>query len=197
MWGFREATQYAAEDADITLRLHCVLAPKLLAEPRLERVYREIEMPLVAVLERIEANGVQIDAEELYKQSADLSRRMVIAQQKAMDLAGRHFNLDSPKQLQVLLFDELKLPVVVKTPKGQPSTNEEALEAIVDQHALPRVILEYRSLAKLRNTYTEKLPEMIHPHTGRVHTNYHQAGAATGRLSSSDPNLQNIPIHAG
>ncbi len=192
--GVQEATQYAAEDADITLRLHCVLAPKLLAEPRLERVYREIEMPLVAVLERIEANGVQIDAEELYKQSADLSRRMVIAQQKAMDLAGRHFNLDSPKQLQVLLFDELKLPVVVKTPKGQPSTNEEALEAIVDQHALPRVILEYRSLAKLRNTYTEKLPEMIHPHTGRVHTNYHQAGAATGRLSSSDPNLQNIPI---
>ncbi|HHW4673550.1 MAG TPA: DNA polymerase, partial [Xylella fastidiosa subsp. pauca] len=192
--GVQEATQYAAEDADITFRLHCVLAPKLLAEPSLERVYREIEMPLVAVLERIEANGVQIDAEELYKQSADLSRRMVIAQQKAMDLAGRHFNLDSPKQLQVLLFDELKLPVVVKTPKGQPSTNEEALEAIVDQHALPRVILEYRSLAKLRNTYTEKLPEMIHPHTGRVHTNYHQAGAATGRLSSSDPNLQNIPI---
>ncbi|HHW4681227.1 MAG TPA: DNA polymerase I [Xylella taiwanensis] len=192
--GVEEATKYAAEDADITLRLHCILAPKLSAAPSLERVYREIEMPLIPVLERIEANGVQIDAEQLYKQSADLSRRMIAVQQKAMELAGRTFNLDSPKQLQVLLFDELKLPAVVKTPKGQPSTNEEALEAIADQHELPRVILEYRSLAKLRNTYTEKLPEMIHPDTGRVHTNYHQAGAATGRLSSSDPNLQNIPI---
>ncbi|WCE05437.1 DNA polymerase I [Pseudoxanthomonas sp. JBR18] len=189
-----DATRYAAEDADITLRLHQVLAPKLAAEPGLETVYRDIEMPLVPVLARIEANGVRVDAEELRRQSADLSKRMLAAQQQATELAGRSFNLDSPKQLQALLFDELKLPAVVKTPKGQPSTNEEALEAIADQHELPRVILEYRGLAKLRSTYTDKLPEMIHPDTGRVHTSYHQAGAATGRLSSSDPNLQNIPI---
>ncbi|KAF1692116.1 DNA polymerase I [Pseudoxanthomonas koreensis] len=189
-----DATGYAAEDADITLRLHRVLAPRLAAEPALERVYREIEMPLVAVLERIEANGVKVDADELRRQSADLSRRMLAAQQKATELAGRSFNLDSPKQLQALLFDELGLPALVKTPKGQPSTNEDALEAIADQHELPRVILEYRGLAKLRSTYTDKLPEMVNPDTGRVHTSYHQAGAATGRLSSSDPNLQNIPI---
>jgi len=189
-----DATRYAAEDADITLRLHRVLAPKLAAEPGLQRVYREIEMPLVQVLERIEANGVRVDADELRRQSADLSRRMLAAQQKATELAGRAFNLDSPKQLQALLFDELGLPALVKTPKGQPSTNEEALEAIADQHELPRVILEYRGLAKLRSTYTDKLPEMIDPDSGRVHTSYHQAGAATGRLSSTDPNLQNIPI---
>ncbi|WP_047130071.1 DNA polymerase I [Xanthomonas arboricola] len=189
-----DATRYAAEDADITLRLHQVLSPRLAAEPGLEQVYREIEMPLVEVLARIEANGVCVDAAELRRQSADLSKRMLAAQQKATELAGRSFNLDSPKQLQALLFDELKLPAVVKTPKGQPSTNEEALEAIADQHELPRVILEYRGLTKLRSTYTDKLPEMIHPQSGRVHTSYHQAGAATGRLSSSDPNLQNIPI---
>ncbi|MBB6259166.1 DNA polymerase-1 [Xanthomonas arboricola] len=189
-----DATRYAAEDADITLRLHQVLSPRLAAEPGLEQVYRDIEMPLVEVLARIEANGVCVDAAELRRQSADLSKRMLAAQQKATELAGRSFNLDSPKQLQALLFDELKLPAVVKTPKGQPSTNEEALEAIADQHELPRVILEYRGLTKLRSTYTDKLPEMIHPQSGRVHTSYHQAGAATGRLSSSDPNLQNIPI---
>lgn len=189
-----DATRYAAEDADITLRLHRVLAPKLAAEPGLESVYRDIEMPLVPVLARMEANGVRVDADELRRQSADLSRRMLAAQRKATELAGRSFNLDSPKQLQALLFDELGLPAVVKTPTGQPSTNEEALEAIADQHELPRVILEYRALAKLRSTYTDKLPDMIHPDTGRVHTSYHQAGAATGRLSSSDPNLQNIPI---
>ncbi|WFC41787.1 DNA polymerase I [Pseudoxanthomonas sp. SE1] len=189
-----DATRYAAEDADITLRLHRALAPKLAAEPGLESVYRDIEMPLVPVLARIEANGVMIDGDELRRQSADLSKRMLAAQQKATELAGRTFNLDSPKQLQALLFDELKLPVLVKTPTGQPSTNEEALEAIADQHELPRVILEYRGLAKLRSTYTDKLPEMVNPDTGRVHTSYHQAGAATGRLSSTDPNLQNIPI---
>lgn len=189
-----DATRYAAEDADITLRLHRTLAPKLAAEPGLESVYRDIEMPLVPVLARIEANGVKIDGDELRRQSADLSKRMLAAQQKATELAGRTFNLDSPKQLQALLFDELKLPVLVKTPTGQPSTNEEALEAIADQHELPRVILEYRGLAKLRSTYTDKLPEMVNPDTGRVHTSYHQAGAATGRLSSTDPNLQNIPI---
>lgn len=182
--GIDEASRYAAEDADITLRLHHALQPQLLAEPALESVYRGIEMPLVPVLASIEANGVRVDTDELRRQSQDLSSRMLAAQQKATELAGRSFNLDSPKQLQA----------VVKTPKGQPSTNEEALEAIADQHELPRVILEYRGLAKLRSTYTDKLPEMVNPDTGRVHTSYHQSGAATGRLSSSDPNLQNIPI---
>ncbi|GAB3745764.1 DNA polymerase I [Lysobacter olei] len=189
-----DASRYAAEDADVTLRLHRVLGAKLAAEPALERVYREIEMPLVPVLARVEANGVKVDGDELRRQSADLSKRMLAAQQKATELAGRTFNLDSPKQLGALLFDELKLPALVKTPGGAPSTNEEALEAIADQHELPRVILEYRGLAKLRSTYTDKLPEMVNPDTGRVHTSYHQAGAATGRLASSDPNLQNIPI---
>lgn len=192
--GIDEASRYAAEDADITLRLHHALQPQLLAEPALESVYRGIEMPLVPVLASIEANGVRVDTDELRRQSQDLSSHMLAAQQKATELAGRSFNLDSPKQLQAVLFDELKLPAVVKTPKGQPSTNEEALEAIADQHELPRVILEYRGLAKLRSTYTDKLPEMVNPDTGRVHTSYHQSGAATGRLSSSDPNLQNIPI---
>ncbi|WP_313457840.1 DNA polymerase I [Stenotrophomonas sp.] len=192
--GLDEAARYAAEDADITLRLHRVLGPQLLAVPALDNVYRNIEMPLVPVLARIEANGVYIDAAELRRQSQDLGARMLAAQQKATELAGHTFSLDSPKQLQAVLFDELKLPALVKTPKGQPSTNEEALEAIADQHELPRVILEYRGLAKLRSTYTDKLPEMVNPVTGRVHTSYHQAGAATGRLSSSDPNLQNIPI---
>jgi DNA polymerase-1 len=189
-----DATRYAAEDADVTLRLHRVLSEKLHALPSLERVYREIEMPLVPVLERMEANGVMIDAAELRRQSVDLSQRMLAAQQRATELAGRTFNLDSPKQIGALLFDELKLPALVKTPTGAPSTNEEALEAIADQHELPRLILDYRGLAKLRSTYTDKLPEMINPATGRVHTSYHQAGAATGRLSSNDPNLQNIPI---
>ncbi len=189
-----DATRYAAEDADITLRLDHVQRPKLAAEPGLERIYRDIEMPLVPVLERIEANGVLIDADELRRQSADLGKRMLAAQQQATELAGRTLNLDSPKQLGALLFDELKLPALVKTPGGAPSTNEEALEAIADLHELPRVILEYRGLAKLRSTYTDKLPEMVNPDTGRVHTSYHQAGAATGRLASSDPNLQNIPI---
>jgi DNA polymerase-1 len=191
-----DATRYAAEDADVTLRLHRALAPRLAAEPGLESVYRGIEMPLVPVLARVEANGVMVDADELRRQSADLSKRMLAAQQRATELAGRAFNLDSPRQLQALLFDELRLPAVLKTPKGQPSTNEEALEAIADQHELPRVILDYRALAKLRSTYTDKLPEMVNPDTGRVHTSYHQAGAATGRLASSDPNLQNIPIRS-
>ncbi|WP_367347320.1 DNA polymerase I [Stenotrophomonas bentonitica] len=192
--GLDEASRYAAEDADITLRLHRVLQPQLLASAPLDNVYRSIEMPLVPVLARIEANGVYIDSAELRRQSQDLGARMLAAQQKATELAGHTFSLDSPKQLQAVLFDELKLPALVKTPKGQPSTNEEALEAIAEQHELPRVILEYRGLAKLRSTYTDKLPEMVNPDTGRVHTSYHQSGAATGRLSSSDPNLQNIPI---
>ena len=189
-----DATRYAAEDADVTLRLHRALHAKLATEPQLERVYREIEMPLVPVLERIEANGVLVDAAELRRQSAELGKRMHVTEQQAHAIAGRPFNLDSPKQLQAILFDELKLDAVVKTPGGQPSTNEEALEAIADAHPLPRLILEYRGLAKLRSTYTEKLPGAINPETGRVHTSYHQAGAATGRLASSDPNLQNIPI---
>ncbi|TKR30389.1 DNA polymerase I [Luteimonas gilva] len=189
-----DATRYAAEDADVTLRVHRVLAPKLAAEAGLTFVYREIEMPLVPVLERVEANGVMIDANELRRQSADLSKRMLAAQQKATELVGRAVNLDSPKQLGALLYDELKLPALVKTPSGQPSTNEEALEAIADQHELPRTILEYRALAKLRSTYTDKLADNVNPQTGRVHTSYHQAGAATGRIASSEPNLQNIPI---
>ncbi|HXH01584.1 MAG TPA: DNA polymerase, partial [Xanthomonadaceae bacterium] len=137
---------------------------------------------------------VMIDMDELRRQSVDLGRRMLSAQQQATELAGRSFSLDSPKQLCMLLYEELKLPTLVKTPGGQPSTNEEALEAIAHLHALPRLILDYRGMAKLRNTYTDKLPEMINPDTGRVHTSYHQAGAATGRLASADPNLQNIPI---
>lgn len=189
-----DATTYAAEDADITLRLHRVLSAKLAEIPSLQTVYREIEIPVVQVLARMEANGILIDADELRRQSVDLSRRMLAAQQKATELAGRTFNLDSPKQVCALLYDELKLPALVKTPSGQPSANEEALEAIADQHELPRIILEYRGLAKLRSTYTDKLSEMVNPDTGRVHTSYHQAGAATGRLSSNDPNLQNIPI---
>ena len=189
-----DATRYAAEDADVTLRLHRVLAPKLAAEPALQRVYREIEMPLVPVLARMEACGIRIDVDELRRQSADLGRRMLEAQQRATELAGRGFNLDSPKQVCALLYEELKLPALVKTPTGQPSVNEEALEAIAELHELPRLILDYRGLSKLRSTYTDKLPEMVNPDTGRVHTSYHQAGAATGRLASADPNLQNIPI---
>ena len=188
-----DATRYAAEDSDVTLRLHHALHAKLAADAALERVYREIEMPLVPVLERIEANGVLVDAAELRRQSHDLGKRMHATEQQAHAIAGRPFNLDSTKQLQAILFDELKLNAVLKTPGGQPSTNEEALEAIAEDHALPRLILDYRSLSKLRSTYTEKLPEAINPETGRVHTSYHQAGAATGRLASSDPNLQNIP----
>jgi DNA polymerase-1 len=189
-----DATRYAAEDADVTLRLHRVLRPRVAAEPSLDRVYREIEVPLVPVLERVEANGVLVDVDELRRQSADLGKRMLDLQQRATALAGRSFNLDSPKQVCSLLYEELQLPALVKTPTGQPSANEEALEAIAELHELPRVILDYRSMAKLRSTYTDKLPEMVNPRTGRVHTSYHQAGAATGRLSSNDPNLQNIPI---
>lgn len=188
------AARYAAEDADITLRLHQAMWPKLQAEPALAKVYEEIEIPLVLVLARMEQHGVLIDINALRVQSQQLGRRMHELTEQAHTLAGRHFSLDSPKQLQVLLFDELKLRAVLKTPKGQPSTNEEALEAIAHEHELPRVILEYRGLAKLRSTYTEKLAEIVNPRTGRVHTSYHQATAATGRLSSSDPNLQNIPV---
>ncbi|MDE1884354.1 MAG: DNA polymerase I [Xanthomonadaceae bacterium] len=188
------AAEYAAEDADITLRLHRALWPKLEAEPKLRAVFEDIEMPLVPVLARMEQTGVLIDAGKLRVQSAELGKRMLELQQRAFTVAGRHFNMDSPKQLQQLLYEELRLPVTTKTPTGQPSTNEEALEALADQHELPRLVLDHRTLAKLRSTYTDKLPEAVNPRTGRVHTSYHQAVAATGRLSSNDPNLQNIPI---
>ncbi len=190
----RRAADYAAEDADITLRLHAALWAKLETEPKLQGVFEDIEMPLVPVLARMEQTGVLIDADKLRTQSQELGQRMLELQQHAYGIAGRHFSLDSPKQLQTLLYDELKLPVTLKTPTGQPSTNEEALEALADQHELPRLILDYRTLAKLRSTYTDKLAEHVNPRTGRVHTSYHQAVAATGRLSSNDPNLQNIPI---
>jgi len=188
------AANYAAEDADVALRLHRALWPKLEAEPKLRTVFEEIEMPLVPVLARMEQTGVLIDIEKLKAQSLELGKRMLELQQNAFGIAGRHFSLDSPRQLQQLLYEELKLPVTQKTPTGQPSTNEEALEALADQHELPRLILDYRTLAKLRSTYTDKLSEHVNPRTGRVHTSYHQAVAATGRLSSNDPNLQNIPI---
>ncbi len=188
------ACRYAAEDADVTLRLHHALWPKLQSEPALRKVYEAIEIPLVPVLARMEQRGVLIDAHVLRLQSQQLGKRMHELQQQAYAEAGREFNLDSPKQLQAILFDELGLAAKVKTPTGQPSTNEEALEAIADEHALPRLILDYRGLAKLRSTYTDKLASMINPRTGRVHTSYHQGGAATGRISSSDPNLQNIPV---
>jgi DNA polymerase I len=188
------ARDYAAEDADITLRLHRSLWPRLEAEAALAKVYRDIEMPLVPILAAMERHGVLIDRAQLKAQSHELGKRMHDLSEEAFALVGRRFNLDSPKQLGAILFDELGLPVTVKTPSGAPSTNEEALDALADQHALPRLVLDYRSLAKLRSTYTEKLAEQIHPDTGRVHTSYHQAVAGTGRLSSSDPNLQNIPI---
>ncbi len=189
-----DATQYAAEDADVTLQLHHHFAPQLRNEPKLEALYRNLEMPLQQVLCDIEENGVLIDVALLQQQSSDLSARMLQVQNSAYAIAGRHFNLDSPKQLGALLFDELGLSAKIKTPGGAPSTNEEALEAIADDHELPRLILEHRGMAKLRSTYTDKLPLMVNPRTGRVHTSYHMAGAATGRLSSSDPNLQNIPV---
>ena len=188
------ACRYSAEDADVTLRLHHALWPRLQEQPSLEKVFTGIEMPLVPVLARMEQRGVLVDIAALRRQSNELGKRMHALQTEMQRIAGREFNVDSPKQLQALLFDELGLPIVVKTPTGQPSTNEEALEAIAGQHELPRMILDYRQFAKLRSTYTDKLPEMVNPRTGRVHTSYHQAAVATGRLSSTDPNLQNIPV---
>ncbi len=188
------ACRYAAEDADVTFRLHTALWPKLQSIPALQRVYTDIEMPLVPVLAEMERRGVLIDGDALRAQSQQLGKRMVELQAQAQALAGHEFNLESPKQLQAVLFDELGLAAKLKTPTGQPSTNEEALKAIADTHELPRVILDYRTLAKLRSTYTDKLSSIVNPRTGRVHTSYHQGSVATGRLSSSDPNLQNIPV---
>ncbi|HDT1128587.1 TPA: DNA polymerase I [Morganella morganii subsp. morganii] len=189
-----EAANYAAEDADITLLLHQALYPQLEAEKSLLHVYQDIEMPLVPVLSRMERTGVLIDANVLAAQSVELTARLDELEKQAFAIAGEEFNLSSPKQLQAILFEKLNLPVLKKTPGGAPSTNEEVLEELADNHELPRVILEHRSLSKLKTTYTDKLPLMVDPKTRRVHTSYHQAVTATGRLSSRDPNLQNIPV---
>jgi len=188
------AGEYAAEDADVTLRLHRTLWPAIEHEPLLKRLYEEFEQPLVPVLQRMERRGVLIDRERLRVQSRELEQRAAELQAEAHALAGSAFNLDSPKQLQQILFETMQIPVLRKTPTGQPSTAEDVLEELAEQHALPRLILEYRGIAKLRSTYADKLPTQINPQTGRVHTSYHQAVAQTGRLSSTDPNLQNIPI---
>ncbi len=189
-----QAGPYAAEDADVTLRLHRKMYPELEKTGRLAEVYGDIEMPLVPILTAMEHLGVRLDVAMLEKQSRELATEMHRLEQSAHEAAGGPFNLGSPKQLQEILFERLELPVVRKTPKGQPSTAEDVLAELADQHDLPRLILEHRELSKLRSTYTEKLPKQVNPETGRVHTSYHQAVAATGRLSSSDPNLQNIPV---
>ncbi len=189
-----DATRYAAEDADITLRLHQSQWQPLSKDERLRDLYLGIEMPLVPVLAKIEQHGVLIDADMLFTQSHELEERMREVEAQAHKEAGGEFNVSSPKQLQEILFEKQGLPVKRKTPTGQPSTAEDVLAELADEYPLPRLILEYRGLAKLKSTYTDKLPTMINPRTGRVHTSYHQAVAATGRLSSSDPNLQNIPI---
>jgi DNA polymerase-1 len=188
------ATEYAAEDADITLRLHEVLWPKLSAVPRLRSVFEDIEMPLVGVLSRMERTGALVDGALLRTQSGELARRIADLAGEAFSLAGEAFNLDSTKQLQVILYDKLGLPVLKKTPGGQPSTAEPVLAELALDYPLPRVIMDYRSLTKLKSTYTDKLPSMVNPRTGRVHTTFSQATAVTGRLASSDPNLQNIPV---
>ncbi len=189
-----QAAEYAAEDADVTLRLHRALWPQLEQLPRLKALYEEIEQPLVPVLLDMEHLGVLIDADMLRRQSHEIAGRLVELEREAHAAAGSSFNLDSPKQLQEILFGQLGLPVKRRTAKGQPSTAEDVLEELASDYELPRIILDYRGLAKLRSTYTEKLPAQVDPRTGRVHTSYHQAVAATGRLSSTDPNLQNIPI---
>ena len=189
-----QATAYAAEDADVTLRLHKTLWPKIESTGRLAELYIEIEQPLVPVLKRMEEHGVQVDAALLGKLSTEFAEKMAVVEAEVHDVAGHPFNLGSPKQLQQVLFEELNLPVIRKTPKGQPSTAEDVLAELAPDYPLPQLILDYRSLSKLKSTYTDKLPMQISGHTGRIHTSYHQAVAATGRLSSSDPNLQNIPV---
>ena len=192
-----QAAHYAAEDADVTLRLHHELWPKIAAEPSLETLFRELEMPLVPVLSRMERRGVRIDSEMLEAQSRELGKRLLELEQQAYAAAGCVFNLGSPKQIGEIFFDQLKLPVISKTPKGAPSTAESVLQELAERgFELPALILEHRGLAKLKSTYTEKLPRMVDKDTGRVHTSYHQAVAATGRLSSTDPNLQNIPVRS-
>lgn len=189
-----EAAPYAAEDADITLRLHKAIWPKLQQEPSLLSVFDDIEIPLIPVISRIERQGALVDAKLLGQQSIELEERLRALEKQAFELAGEEFNLSSPKQLGVILFDKLELPIIKKTPKGAPSTAEEVLQELALDYPLPKVLIEHRGLSKLKSTYTDKLPQMIDPQTGRIHTSYHQAVTATGRLSSSDPNLQNIPI---
>ena len=189
-----KAAEYAAEDADVTMKLQQVLWEKLSKEPTLEKLFKEMELPLLGVLSRMERRGVLIDSDALFLQSNEIANRLNELEEQAYILAGQPFNLASTKQLQEILFDKLGLPVIQKTPKGAPSTNEEVLEELAFSHELPKVLVEHRGLSKLKSTYTDKLPQMVNPQTGRVHTSYHQAVTATGRLSSSDPNLQNIPI---
>jgi DNA polymerase-1 len=188
------ATEYAAEDADCALSLHGVLYPKIAADAKLRYVYEKIELPVTPVLFRIERNGVLLDAAKLDAQSHELGKEMLETERKAYEAAGQPFNLSSPKQLGEILFERQKLPVKKKTPKGQPSTDEDVLAELALDYPLPKLLLEYRGLAKLKSTYTDKLPRMVDAKTGRVHTTYSQAGAVTGRLASNDPNLQNIPI---
>jgi len=189
-----QAAPYACEDVDITLRLQDTLRPQVEREGRLAEVLDHLELPLISVLSRIERNGVAVDAERLYEQSQQLEQRIRELESEAFELAGREFNLGSPKQLGQILFEEQKIPVIKKTPKGAPSTAEAVLEELALDYPLPKVIMQHRGLAKLKSTYTDKLPRLLNKKTGRVHTSYHQAVTATGRLSSSDPNLQNIPI---
>ncbi|MDH5409648.1 MAG: DNA polymerase I, partial [Gammaproteobacteria bacterium] len=188
------AAEYAAEDADVTLRLHNELWPRLKKIPSLEKVFHDIEMPLLPILSKIECQGVLIDTKLLNTQSTQLARRCDELEKEAYTVAGEEFNLGSPKQIQKIFFEKLGLPIIAKTPKGAPSTAENVLQELAHDYELPKLILEHRSLSKLKSTYTDKLPDQIEAKTGRVHTSYHQAVAATGRLSSSDPNLQNIPI---
>ncbi|KAF7599986.1 MAG: DNA polymerase I [Candidatus Dactylopiibacterium carminicum] len=188
------ATAYGAEDADVTLRVHHKLSPLIAAEPGLRRVYRDIELPVQEVLWAMERQGVLIDADLLARQSDELGRKLLELEQQAYEAAGQPFNLNSPKQLGEILFERQKLPVVKKTPGGAPSTDEEVLAQLALDYPLPRLLLEYRGFAKLKNTYTDKLPRMVNAQTGRVHTSFSQTGAITGRLASSDPNLQNIPV---
>ena len=191
-----QAAPYAAEDADITLRLHETLWPKLQDITGLAHVYQAIEMPLLPALSRIERNGTKVSADLLRKQSDQLGERIAALEQQAFDLAGEEFNLASPKQLGYILFEKLKLPIQKKTAKGAASTKEEVLQELALDYPLPKLLLEHRSLSKLKSTYTDKLPLLVNPATGRIHTSYHQAVTATGRLSSSDPNLQNIPVRS-
>ena len=189
-----QAAPYACEDADITLRLHEALWPQVASHPSLVNVFTDIELPLLPVLSKIERNGALVDGTQLFHQSTELSERLAELETQAWDLAGQQFNLASPKQLGEILFEKLEIPVLKKTAKGAPSTKEEVLQELALDYPLPKVLLEHRGLAKLKSTYTDKLPTMINPRTQRIHTSYHQAGTATGRLSSSDPNLQNIPV---
>ena len=189
-----QAAAYAAEDADITLQLHQTLWPRLAKEHGLRDIYLHIEVPLLGVIARMERNGVRIDTDMLLQQSSELAQQMLEAEQQAHSLAGQAFNIGSPKQIQEILYGKMQLPVLAKTPTGQPSTAESVLQELAAEHELPASILRHRELSKLKSTYTDRLTEQVNPATGRVHSSYHQAVAATGRLSSSDPNLQNIPV---